>query len=494
MTVTPLRVDPVRLAEFTFNVDLWDTPAEILRSVFTPHSKTFVQACHSSSKTHTAAVATVLAVLLGGDVVTTAPTDTQVERLLWKDVHRVLASGRIPPSEWGTVNLKDMRLPTGETAFGFATKPEDDGVRFQGFHARPGAFLLLIVDEALGVSPSIFTAIEGIAAGGDVRRLYLCNPTIASGPVYDIARSGDPSWRRLRIDAFETPNLAGLQPADLLTMSEDDLDVAPRPYLVTRRWVKERLLEWGEDAPAWQSRVRGRWPDQGDDALISLGWIEEARQSDPEVTGPLTAGIDVAGPGEDETVVSVRQGGEIREIAAFSAPDARGPVTAMLRRWLPEGLTRVNYDEAGQGWYFGAHLREQLPERVVVNGVNVGESTTTPQAAEQFVNLKAELYWSLRERFRDGEISGLTDQTTISQLAGLRYEHDSKGRVKIESKDDARKRGVKSPDRAEALMLAFAPRSQREMLAGAMGQGARYGGTRPEPKRVQRGAARRGRR
>jgi hypothetical protein len=50
---------------------------------------------------------------------------------------------------------------------------------------------------------------------------------------------------------------------------------------------------------------------------------------------------------------------------------------------------------------------------------------------------------------------GLTDETTIAQLAGLLYEFDSQGRMKIEAKEEARKRGVPSPDRADALMLAL---------------------------------------
>jgi hypothetical protein len=83
------------------------------------------------------------------------------------------------------------------------------------------------------------------------------------------------------------------------------------------------------------------------------------------------------------------------------------------------------------------------------------------------VNLKAELYWALRERFRQGDIAGVVDQVTISQLASLRYGHDRRNRVEIESKEDARKRGVKSPDRAEALMLAFAPVLADELLAKA---------------------------
>lgn len=483
--------DPAKLAGWAFGHDHWTTSAQIIRAMDRPNAKVIVKACHSSSKTFTAADVVLVALLKGYDVVTTAPTQEQVERLLWGHIRRAIdGSPVIDRASWGTVNLTEIRMPSGEFAIGLATKPEEGGVRFQGHHARPGSALVVVIDEAIGVSPGIMEAIEGFAAGGDVRRLYLCNPTIPSGPVYDIFVSEDPTWERITIDAFDTPNLAGVTLAELLAMPDHELDDNARPYLVTRRWVRDMWHAWGEDSPLWQSRVRGRFPVQADNSLISLAWLESARVDGEHMNAPLVAGIDVAGPGEDETVVCIQQLGRIVAMEAFTAPDARGVVTALLRKWLHEGLARVNYDEAGQGWYFGQHLREQLPERVVVNGVNVGEATTTPQNAEKFVNLKAELYWSLRERFRDGLVSGLTDQIAISQLAGLRYEHDSRGRVVIESKDKARKRGVKSPDRAEAVMLAFAPRDAREIVAGSIGQGARYGGLRAEPRRVQRGAAR----
>ena len=65
-------------------------------------------------------------------------------------------------------------------------------------------------------------------------------------------------------------------------------------------------------------------------------------------------------------------------------------------------------------------------------------------------------------RAEAGDLSGLTDNLALAQLAGIRYRHNARGQVVIESKDEARKRGVKSPDRAEAIMLAFADRRKPE--------------------------------
>src|SRR5207249_2930070 len=105
--------------------------------------------------------------------------------------------------------------------------------------------------------------------------------------------------------------------------------------------------------------------------------------------------------------------------------------------------------------YFARHLEDQgWGDRVV--DVNVGESA---EESERYANLKAELYWGLRMRAEAGDLSGLDDDLALSQLAGIRYRHNARGQVVIESKDEARKRGVKSPDRAEAVMLVFAART-----------------------------------
>jgi hypothetical protein len=452
-----LAFDPPRLAEYAFGHSHWETPASILRAVSEPYAKVAVKSCHASGKTFTAADAVLLALLLSGDVITTAPTDDQVEGQIWRAVHRSMRDGIIPLAEWGHVTLKEIKLPTGERAFGRST---NQGVRFQGEHARPESFLLIVTDEAPGLLPEIYDAIEGIRAGGDVRLLFLGNPVISSGPFYEIFAGDRVGWHRETISAFDTPNLAGLTIDDVLAMTPEQLDTNERPYLITRRFVHEKWHEWGPDHPEYQSRVLGQFPLQSDDALISLAWLEEAGRhagTFKQDGGPLRAGIDVAGPGEDETALWVVQGRSVLEISAFAQADSRGPVVERLKHWLHFGLSVVNVDSIGQGHYFAQHLKDVLPKSVTVREINVAERPTTDKNAERYANLKAEFYWSLRDRFRDGEVIGLTDQTSVAQLASIRYEHDSRGRIVIESKDKAQKRGVKSPDRAEAGMLAFAP-------------------------------------
>ena len=474
---TTVYMSAADVAERLFSVNLWDTPRSVLNDVFRPHARVAVKACHASSKSHTAAIAILLALYEGGDVLTTAPTWEQVRSVLWGEVHRILQGSVLPVRDWGAVNQTEITMPDGSRALGLST---DVGVRFQGWHARPGSFLLLIADEAPGVRPDIFEAWEGISAGGDVRHLLLGNPVVASGRFYDIFSGDAPGWSRYTIDAFDTPNLRGLTLPDLLALGDDGLSVAERPYLVDRQWVRDRYHEWGTEHPLWQSRVRGQFPQQADDALLSLAWLEDAAKRPATYTPGLSvqAGIDVAGPGDDETVLCVRQGDAILETKAWSDADARGPVVAALKPWLGRGLDRVNVDSAGLGHYFHLALQDA---GIPVCPVNVGESPTTDRAKEKYANLRAQVFWSFREWAAEGMLAGLTDRRALAQLAGIRYAHDVKGRIAIEKKDDARKRGVKSPDRAEAVVLAFWSQPQKgligDAIARAMGRDHRAGPT-----------------
>jgi hypothetical protein len=184
--------------------------------------------------------------------------------------------------KYPTVSQTELKLGPGNYAIGLST---NEGVRFQGFH---GDHILIVLDEAPGVLPEIWEAIEGIRAGGDVRVLALGNPTIASGPFYDAFTANRDLWRTFTISAFDTPNLAGLTLPDVLALHEVELDIAPNPYLVTRRWVREKWSEWGEDNALWQARVLGEFPVQSDNALISLAWLEAAaRRPAQDDGGPV---------------------------------------------------------------------------------------------------------------------------------------------------------------------------------------------------------------
>jgi ribosomal protein L37AE/L43A len=440
-----ILLNPVLCASGLLRSSLWLKQQEILLSVNT-HLKTAVKACHASGKTYVAAVAVLWWLITHRNciVLTTAPTWMQVERVLWSEIHAAVnRAAYVFPRPSAT----KLELEPNRYAIGLST---NESVRFQGFHAEN---ILVIIDEAPGVLPEIYDAIAGITAGGNIRILALGNPVIASGPFYDAFTEKRESWNLITISAFDTPNLAGLTPESLLGLPDHELDANSYPYLTTRRWVQEKYKEWGPGHPLWESRVLGNFPTQSEDALFALTWLEQAKLR-TEGDGDLYAGIDVAGPGEDETVLCVRRGPRIILLRIWANRDPRGDVLAALLPYKGS-LKGVNIDSAGIGYYMAQHLKDhELP----VTEINVGERA---KDSEKFFNRKAEVYWAFRMRAEAGDVAGLTDERAIAQLVGIRYSHNSRGQVVIESKEDARKRGVKSPDRAEAIILAFAELAPR---------------------------------
>jgi len=131
--------DPVRFCHGLLRQDLWPLQEAILRAVAS-RSRVAVKACHASGKTFVAAVAVLWFVTRyrDGIVVTTAPTWTQVEKLLWGEIHRAVQSSRIA---FPQLSKTELRIGAGNYALGLST---NEGVRFQGFHGR----VLIVVDEA----------------------------------------------------------------------------------------------------------------------------------------------------------------------------------------------------------------------------------------------------------------------------------------------------------------------------------------------------------
>ena len=150
-------------------------------------------------------------------------------------------------------------------------------------------------------------------------------------------------------------------------------------------------------------------------------------------------------------MLCLRRGPKIELLRHWAEHDPRGAVLAALLPYKSQ-LKNLNVDTVGLGYYLAKHLKDHgLP----VTEINVGESS---RDSDKYANLKAEYYWGFRMRAQSGDLAGLKDEKTIAQLAGIRYSHNARGQIVIESKEDARKRGVKSPDRAEAVILAFAER------------------------------------
>ena len=381
-------------------------------------------------------------------VLTTAPTDRQVRGILWKEIGQTVVGSKIPFG--GNLNTQELRLGRDWFAIGF-TAPDWDPTRFQGWHAED---ILVIVDEACGVTDAIMTGIDGVMSSAHSRKLSIGNPT---DPMSAFARDFKrPGVSKIYISAFDSPNFEGLCEQDFVDGSwETKRRPIVNPALVTPEWAARMLVKWGVDSPLWTAKVRGQFPEQSDDTLIPLSWIDAAQHRDlpPEKKPAVELACDVARSAQgDETVIMLRRGNSATCVWAVRGQDIVATSGKLIEQIRETGANIAKVDGDG----IGAGVVDVLKS----NNAPVYEirSGMPPNEPERFVNLRAEWYWTLRERFHDGDISiDEHDEELAGQLAQLKYKLDGKGRIAIEAKDEMRKRGISSPDRADCLAYLFAP-------------------------------------
>lgn len=362
-------------------------------------------------------------------VITTAPTWNQVVNLLWRELRQAYNSARFPLG--GQLNKTELTLDEDWFAIGLST---DEATRFQGFHAPR---IMVIFDEATGVHPDIWEAAEGVAVGADDRFVAIGNPT---DPTCEFKRKEDSGlWNVLRLNGEEHPNVTQGRPVV--------------PGAVTKEWIEERAEEWGgRESPIYRARVRGLWPEQGDDVLIPMSVVEAAQSkwTDPAGKAIVAAGCDIARFGDDETItIPIHEGGAVGQITARRGQNLMATAGELVNL-IKEGLSpsRLGVDDAGLGGGVTDRLTELGYSVVpVVAGSGANQE-------DQFVNRRAEIWWALREALRAGDISLPRDNRLAGDLTNLKFTYDSRGRVKLESKADLKKRIKRSPDRGDALTIA----------------------------------------
>jgi len=361
---------------------------------------------------------------------TTASAWRQLEKFLWPEIrkwHRLCDwnkwadIGGIVPEMF---TLK-MKVGAGCEAFALAS---DQAALIEGAH---GASLLYVFDESKAIPPDTWDAAEGAFASGDAYWLAVSTPGERGGRFFEIHRKapGLEDWWTRHIKVEEAIE-AGRINAD---------------------WVEARRKQWGEESPVYQARVLGEFPMQEEDALISLAWVTAAREQEFEPSGEPVVGVDIARFGADDSSMIGRQGDVVLGAETWHGNDTMESTGKIKHQGF-----KANVDEIG----VGAGVVDRLDElKFPVNGINVGEGAIDK---EHFANLRAELYWNLRNKFKDGEIDlSRIPQNVYDRLSGeltsIKYKYTSKGQIQIEPKKEMKKRLGRSPDLADALMLAFAP-------------------------------------
>lgn len=448
------KTDPVWWVEKVLGDHPWPKQCEVLRSV-RDNKESAVRSCHGIGKSWIAA-RVALWFLFHHEpsiVITTAPTDRQVRAILWKEIRAAHRKAKIPLG--GEMLSQELKLSDEWFAWGF-TAPERDPDRFQGFHAE---HILAIVDEASGVSSQIFDeGVSAVLSSAGSRLLLIGNPTNPGGEFAKAFK--DPHVRKISVSAFDSPNFTGFgitqEDIELGTWEKKITGPLPRPQLVEPEWVAKRWERWGRsrNSPNYMARVLGQFPEISEDTLIQLHWIEAAqqRQITPKDSDVHILGVDVARFGSDESVAYQRHGGRFRLVFAGRGFDTRETTGRVIHERKNLCATRSNVDVIG----LGAGVVDGLHEvNEPVAAINVAEASSDP---EQFANLRAELYWLAREMFEKGEVDlDPVDEELAAQLSEIRYKYDGKGRIHIESKEEMKRRGLASPDRADAFVLSLAP-------------------------------------
>lgn len=459
--------DPVawvneRLKEFT-----WSKQNEILRSV-AQNKRTAVKSCYNAGKSFIAAriAAWWIEVHKPGEafVVTSASSWPQVRAILWREIGRIHARhnliGRVNQTEW------HITMPAGnEELVAFGRKPADmDPTAFQGIHAK---YVLVIFDEACGVHDSLWGPADSLVSNVGSKFLAIGNPDDPVSQFHEVCKPGS-GWNVITISAFDTPNY-----------TDEEVPDEVRALLLGPDYAKEKEKEWGLNSPFYNARVKGEFPEFTTDGLIPLSWIRQAQERNLEESLPIELGVDVGGGGNASTIAR-RNGPVVRIVHKDTNPDTMATLSSVLEEIRTSGSTCAKVDYIGIGHGSVDRAKEMASDQKInretpqlaknagkIVGIEVGR---TANDKEQYVNLRAEGYWLLRERFREGNIDlDPRDEDLAAQLSAIRYKR-SGGRIQIESKEEMKKRGVASPDDADAVMLSFldAP-VQSEKFIGAWG-------------------------
>lgn len=473
--------DPVGFCRNVLGFDPWSRQAEIIAAP-RRHKRVSVVSGHKVGKS-TALAAIALwfyCSFPGARVVIMATTDRQVNGIIWREIRRLVRNARIKiPGELHMLahsGLKDDR--DFSEIVGYTAKDAE------GAAGVSAGYLLYLIDEASGVPQTIFDAIEGNRAVGKAWIFLISNPTQAQGEFYDSHHSkaldlDDPEstgYFTIHIDSRESPNVTDewqvLEEWDRV-LEEWRPRREPVPGLADPGWCAEKHREWGPDSPLFLVRVAGKFIAAEESRAFAVGLLADAhvRWHETEPRGRLWVGYDPAGEGAagDEHGFCARRGCKVLELRARRAlsPDASlGEILDLIDSWPPgprEALPVVVIDSEGpEGWkrysVLKAHASGPDPKFVVVR-VRVSER---PQRRPQdFELLRDEIAANARDWLREG--GALPDNVKLDKdLSCYRFDAGTKGRLRLNRKEEMRELIGRSPDLGDAFILScWEPRSLR---------------------------------
>lgn len=463
------RGDPVGFVNKGLGEVTWSKQNEVLTALEDPeYNRIAVPATHAPGKTHLAArlVAYWVAVHPPGTarVLTTASTFRQVKTLLWPhirslhDIHNLM----------GTTSQVAWR--DGKTLFADGVKPPDDKeAGISGLHAPN---LLIIIDEAGGIKDAFGASIESLMTGEHTKLVVLGNPPVGPNVGWFEKICSSPLYKVIRIAAKDTPNFTGEDTGWCTTCPREVDPHKIATHLINKAYVDEIATEFGKDSVWYKARIEALFVHDSTSKTLPMDWLQAATVLGEHIPGPIKFGVDVAAGGGDEFVIAKLDGWRasiVHTARGDQIVNAPG-VAATIKHHIEEatalhqerGITvpvRVKIDTIGVGWGVVGILQQWAQEgkiRADIVPVNVAENAKDDQ---KFHRSRDEMWWSMRDIIepnrKGADLLELdVDSKVLAQLNAPTYTDDSAGRILVENKDKLKERGIHSPDRAEALLLA----------------------------------------
>lgn len=369
---------------------------------------------------------------LDAQVPCTAPTATQMNDILWKEVFKWIEKMPLhlrQKLEWTSGYVRVTERP--ETWFARAkTAAKEQPEALAGVH---GDFVMYIVDEASGVPEEIFNTAEGALTSGAFLFIMISNPTRLIGYFFDSHHSDKENWQTLSFNGIESP-------------------------IVDMAYVKRIRDKHGEDSDEYAIRVAGEFGAA--DTVDSKGYVPLIAETDIHYTSNADMrperrlGIDPSGEGKDKTTWVLRDQFKAKIVAEEDISDEKGIAakTLTLMDYFDIKDSEVTIDNFGVGANVAKHLALAGKN---VNSVNVGDEASEPS---NYINIRAESFWRARTWLRSG--GELVTDVRWSELTNIRYCRELSNRLKIMSKKEMRKQGIPSPNFADGLMLTFVKSEQ----------------------------------
>ena len=368
-------------------------------------------------------------------VAVTAPTSHQLQDILWAELatwHRQMPDFLQDLFELTATRFYLKEKPDLAFAVPRVSRPEKPEA-FQGFHSEN---MLFIIDEASGVDEVIFEVGQGAMSTKGAKTLMVGNPTRTDGYFFDAFHSQRANWWTKRISCAESTR-------------------------VDPKFIEEMKSKYGADSAIFAVRVLGDFPEQSDDAIISLALCESAIRRDVEpLEGLPTWGLAVARFGDDATALAKRQRNVMLEpVKSWRNKSVTQVAGIVIDEYLQTPTSqrpaKILIDSIGIGSGVVDILQE---ENLPAIGINVAES---PSVKARFMRLRDELWFRGREWLEALDCKMTDDADLIGELTAPRYAMTASGKIQVEPKDKTKQRLGGSPDLADAFLLTFASPDHR---------------------------------